>query len=37
VVEALRDELLARNEIVGEEITGVIEEALAAAAVADTE
>jgi ATP-dependent Zn protease len=37
VVEALRDELLERNEIVGDEITGVIEEALAAAAVGDTE
>ena len=37
VVEALRDELLARNEIVGDEITGVIAEALAAAAIGDTE
>ena len=35
VVEALRDELLARNEIVGDEITGVIEEAIAAAAIAE--
>jgi ATP-dependent Zn protease len=35
VVEALRDELLERNELVGDEITGVIEEAIAAAAIAE--
>jgi cell division protease FtsH len=35
VVEALRDELLERDELVGDEITGVIAEALAAATLAD--
>jgi ATP-dependent Zn protease len=37
VVEALRDELLERNELVGDEITGVIAEALAVAALGETE
>jgi cell division protease FtsH len=36
VVEALRDELLERDELVGDEITGVIAEALAAAKLGDT-
>jgi len=35
VVEALSAELLDRNELVGAEITGVIEKALAAAAIAE--
>jgi cell division protease FtsH len=35
VVEALRDELLLRDELVGDEITAVISEALAAATIGD--
>ena len=37
VVEALRDELLERDELVGDEITEVIAEALAKATLGDTE